>query len=324
MVLGALVLISSPGFAVVGVIALATGTLAVVGSPGSISIVNDLVPRTAVPSAISMVFLGVNVGRIAGGLLAGVTLALWPSGASILLSGILLAAPALIIWRLPTPVPTLTGHPGMASLGPLVEAARYAFRTPTLGAIMLLAIAPGALGLAYNYLLPVASEELRVGSDGLGILLACAGVGGLLAGIGGEHVMRLVGHGRAVFLGLAMVGLGLLTFGIASTLVVASAAMVLTGGGFVIYGSASLSIIQALASPELRGRLTALFALLYWGLMPLGALAGGTVAGLIGAQAALVVAGAAVLAAGAVALVRRPSIAATRVGGDNRATDRGV
>jgi predicted MFS family arabinose efflux permease len=190
---------------------------------------------------------------------------------------------------------------------------------PSLAVLLCLATAPGAIGLSYNYLLPAASEQLGVGSDGLGILLACAGAGGLVAGLVADAFMRRIGHGRAIFAGLATISGGLVLFGISPSLPAAALSMVVCGAGFLVYGSSSLSLIQALSAAEFRGRLTALFALLYWGLMPIGALVGGAAAEVIGAQQTTVVAGALIAAAGMVALVARPGIAAERVGSDGHA-----
>src|SRR5207247_5647127 len=98
---------------------------------------------------------------------------------------------------------------------------------------------------------------------------------------------------------------GLAAFGFVPGLPLAMIAMAFVGSGFVVYASASLSLVQALSPIELRGRLTALFSLLYWGLMPVGALLGGAVAGALSARVALSLAGALLLVCGAAALVGR-------------------
>src|SRR5262249_51352759 len=113
----------------------------------------------------------------------------------------------------------------------------------------------------------------------------------LVAGLTAETVMRNLGHGRAILLGLGTSAAGMLLFGLSPWLQLSVAAMPLIGGGFVLYSAASLTLIQALAPAEGRGRLTALFALLYWGLMPIGGLLGGIVAEAAGAQTAFALAG---------------------------------
>jgi MFS family permease len=96
--------------------------------------------------------------------------------------------------------------------------------------------------------------------------------------------------------------------------------MTLVGFGFVVYASASLSVVQAISPPEFRGRLTALFALLYWGLMPLGSLLGGVATAALGARLAFGVAGAILIVAGVTAYLARRQIAAVRIGSDGRVT----
>ena len=62
--------------------------------------------------------------------------------------------------------------------------------------------------------------------------------------------------------------------------------------------------------------MTALFALLYWGLMPIGGLLGGIVAQLAGARVAFAGAGFVILATGVLAVVLRRQIATLRVSRD--------
>ena len=311
--LGALVLGgSAPLMAIYG-LTFGVGTLLTLGGPGTISIVNDLVPPAAVSSAVAFTFLAINVGRIAGGAAAGLMLARFPAGVTILGAGILLVGSAIPVWRLPGGGGGPAAHPATAFVAPILEAARFAIQVPIVGVILLLSIGPGALGLAYNFLLPVAARELGAGADGLGLLLAAAGAGGLVAGLGAARLMSGAGHGRAIFVGLASAGAGLAAFGLAPGLQLAMAAMAFVGSGFVIYASASLSLVQALSPVELRGRLTALYSLLYWGLMPVGALLGGAVAGAASARVALSLAGAVLLVCGAAALVGRRELLSQRI-----------
>lgn len=297
-------------------VAFGIGTILTVGGPGGISIVNDLVPPAAVPSAVSLIFLSINVGRIAGGAAAGLLLANGSPGLTIMAGGLLEAAAAIPISRLPggSPKTIRTGRPSL--LEPLLGAARFAIDSPNIGVILLLSIGPGALGLAYNFLLPVAAKEIGAGSGGLGLLLAGAGSGGLVAGLGAERLMRAVGHGRAIFIGLVAAAGGLTGFGLSGDLPIAMVAMAFVGGGLVVYASSSLSLVQALAPADLRGRLTALFSLLYWGLMPVGALLGGAVAGAAGARFALGAAGLSLLACGSIALFLRRDVASLRIAPD--------
>jgi hypothetical protein len=97
---------------------------------------------------------------------------------------------------------------------------------------------------------------------------------------------------------------------------VAVVAMAFVGGGFLLYGAASLSLVQALSPGRLRGRLTSVFTLLYWGLMPIGGLLGGAVAEVTSARFAMLSGGSIILVCGLVAMVLRRTVLRLRIDRD--------
>jgi MFS family permease len=294
------------------------GILMTIGAPGSISIVGDLVPPAAVSSAVGLNFLLINGARIAGGLGAGWLLAEGREpGWTILIGAVLFAVPGVFIWRLRTSAnPGAHTAGGVALLRPILEAGGHAFRNPTLGTILLLSAGPGLIGLPYNFLLPVAAVELGIGAEGLGLLLVAVGVGGLVAGLAAEHAQRRIGHGKSILLGLASAATGLIVFGLGPPLPVSILSVAFVGGGFVVYASASLTLVQALAPPALRGRLTSVFSLLYWGLMPIGGLLGGLSAQAFSARTTMLGAGLGLVALGLTASIRRPQVLTLAVSRD--------
>jgi MFS family permease len=298
------------------------GTLQTLGAPGFISIVNDLVPPRAISSAVALTFLGFNVGRITGGVAAGILLALMgadtrvAAGLTILVAGVLQALPAIPVARIKVASAPAGATTTISLVRPLIESAAYAIRYPTLGVILLLAIAPGAVGLSYMYMLPVVIRDLGAAPDAVGLLYAGGGAGGLLAGLIAAPLMQRLGHGRGIFVGLGAIGAGLFTTGAVGLLPVAMVAIGLTQAGFVVYASSSLALVQALSPARLRGRLTSLFTLLYWGLMPFGALIEGAIAERTNSLFALVCVGATIVAAGGLALVVRRQVATLRINMD--------
>jgi MFS family permease len=312
-------LLPEPSVPVVLACAFLMGILMTIGAPGSISIVGDLVPPAALSSAVGLNFLLINGARIVGGLGAGWLLADGREpGWTILIGAALFAAPGVFIWRLRTASPTPGARtPGGATLiRPIVEAGAHAFRNPTLGTILLLSAGPGLIGLPYNFLLPVAAVELGIGSGGLGLLLVAVGLGGLIAGLAAEHPQRRLGHGRSILLGLASAATGLNVFGLGPPLPISIVSVAFVGGGFVIYASASLTLVQALAPPALRGRLTSVFSLLYWGLMPVGGLLGGLSAQAFSARTTMLGAGVGLVVLGVLASIRRPQVLTLAVSRD--------
>lgn len=293
-------------------------TFQTLGAPAFISIVNDLVPPRAVSSGVALTFLGFNVGRILGGIVGGVLLAalgadiVVSAALTIIVAGVMQAVPALPIARLRVQESAARAT-DRSMLKPLVEAAAHTRRYPTLGLIVLLSVAPGAIGLAYTFLLPVVIRDLGADPGAIGLLYVGGGIGGLLAGLAAEPLMRRAGHGKTVFVGIGLISAGLISLGLSTSLSMAMVATGVTQGGFAIYGSSSLSLVQSLSPIALRGRVTSLFTLLYWGLMPFGALLGGLVAERTSALTAVALAGAVVLVSGLIVLVVRPQIASLRI-----------
>jgi MFS family permease len=312
-------LLPEPSVPVVLGAAFMMGVLMTIGAPGSISIVGDLVPPAAVSSAVGLNFLLINGARIVGGLGAGWLLAEGREpGWTILIGAVLFALPGVFIWRLRTrsPIPGARTAGGAALIRPIMEAGGHAIRNPTLGTILLLSAGPGLIGLPYNFLLPVAAVELGIGAEGLGFLLVAVGTGGLVAGLAAEHAQRRLGHGRSILLGLASAATGLIVFGVGPPLPVSIVSVAFVGGGFVVYASASLTLVQALAPPSLRGRLTSVFSLLYWGLMPIGGLLGGLSAEAFSARTTMLGAGVCLVVLGLVASIRRPQVLTLAVSRD--------
>jgi MFS family permease len=314
---------ATPVWVIIG-LSLLSGAAQTLGAPGYVSIVNDLVPPGAVSSGVALNFLGISVGRIFGGFLGGLMVAAFPAAWALIVAGLLQIAPALPIWRLPTRPGSAPVTASRAMLRPLIDAAAYGRRFPTLGVLLIVSAIPGALGLSYNYLLPVAAVDLKIGGGGLGLLLAMAGAGGLVAGLLAETIMRRFGHGRTMLLGLATSALGMLIFGLAPAVELSIAAMPLIGGGFILYSASTLTLIQALAPAAVRGRLTALFALLYWGLMPIGGLLGGIIAQAAGARIAFAGAGVVILATTLLAALLRRQVTTLRVDRDGMTFADGV
>ena len=306
-------------FALIVVLAFGFGVAQAIGAPASVAIVTELVPAPAVSSATALNFLHMNAARIAGGLAGGLLLAAFTPAVTFVVAALLLAVPIVMMTRLRVEgPPRAEGRTRSALLGPLVEAIRYAAAYPTLGVLMLLTIAPGAIGLTYTFMLPVAAVELGIGAGGLGILMAAAGIGGLVAGLSLESVQRRIGHGRAVIGGLIGASIGLIGFGVLPGLPLAVAALGLAGASFLTYGAASVTLTQALAPARMRGRMVSLFATVYWGMMPIGSLFVGVVAQATTARIAISLCGVGLAAAAALAFVVRPQIATLAVARDGR------
>jgi MFS family permease len=130
-------------------------------------------------------------------------------------------------------------------------------------------------------------------------------VGSVLGSLG----VGMVPHPRRVYLASAAIafGVGLLATAAATTVPLVSASLLLTGVAAFAFVTMSSTTLQLHAAPEYRGRIMALFSLVYLGTTPIGSPLTGWIVSTSGVRTALLVGAAACLVAGiGAAFVRTP------------------
>ncbi|MEV6866179.1 MFS transporter [Streptosporangium subroseum] len=137
----------------------------------------------------------------------------------------------------------------------------------------------------------LATQTLRLDARGYGLLLAGAAIGSLLGGLVGARVVKRVGALPALLTALAVNVVIFVGIGLSPNAIVLGA--LLAVGGFVItlWSIVTVSLRQRIVPPAMLGRVNSVYKMLGWGLIPLGALAGGLVAHAFGLRAPYLVAG---------------------------------
>ena len=83
----------------------------------------------------------------------------------------------------------------------------------------------------------------------------------------------------------ALAGVALALVGLSGTLWLALPLMVCLGFGIIVTAASANMVIQSIVPDDKRGRIVSFYAASFLGVMPLGALAAGSLAGTIGAPA---------------------------------------
>ena len=168
----------------------------------------------------------------------------------------------------------------------------YVRGVPMIRAVLVLLAATSGLGGAYSSMLPVvASQHLGGGPHTLGILMGAAGTGALCAALYLASRTSTRGFGgliaRAVFgLGFALVGMEL-----ASTTWLAVPFLFVAGACLMLQMAATNTIVQTTTDPTKLGRVMSLYAVAFFGGMPIGAFLEGALASRIGAIHTMMLAG---------------------------------
>jgi MFS family permease len=191
--------------------------------------------------------------------------------------------------------------------GQLREALRYVRATPELSVPLGVMAIVGTLSFNFQVILPLLARFTFGGSAttyaALTSAMAIGAVGGALA----------VGTRRRVspsLLATAAFAFGASSLAAAGAPTLASELLVLTavGAASVTFSAGINSTLQLASSPDMRGRVMALYSVVFLGSTPIGGPIAGWMSGAFGPRSALVVAGIAALVGGAVlwfGLIRR-------------------
>jgi MFS family permease len=147
----------------------------------------------------------------------------------------------------------------------------------------------------------LATQTLHVGTRGYGLLWTAAAVGAVLGGLVNPAITRRLGLLPSLIMAMAAFAVTDAGVGLAPGFAVAAALMACNGFFVTMWNVVTVTLRQRIVPAELLGRVNSAYRMIGWGLMPLGALAGGFVAHAAGLRAAYiaggVLSGAALLAA---------------------------
>ncbi|HYK41295.1 MAG TPA: MFS transporter [Thermoanaerobaculia bacterium] len=199
--------------------------------------------------------------------------------------------------------------PRVSTLRRVAEGFRFSSRTAPVRAILLLLAVTSLAGTPYSVLMPVFAETiLHAGARGLGILMAASGVGALIGSIALALRRQLRGLGNWVAWAALALGLALPAFSLSRSFAASVLLLVPVGFAFMVTLGSANTLIQAMVPDALRGRVMAVYSMMFMGMAPFGALIAGALAGRIGAPHTVAAGGAIIFVAGALFLWRLPSL----------------
>jgi MFS family permease len=180
---------------------------------------------------------------------------------------------------------------GMPILAGLVTGLRFVWREPVILAALSLDLFSVFLGGA-EALLPVfASEILKVGPQGLGILRAAPAAGAVLMGVYLAHRGPIERAGRAMLIAVATFALMIIGFGLSKNFLLSAALLTVCGMADNVSVVIRSTLLQLLTPPEMLGRVSAVNSVFIGSSNELGAFESGVMARLLGTVPAVVLGG---------------------------------
>ncbi len=247
---------------------------------------NDLSNAIAINSSMA------NGGRLVGPAIAGMLIAAAGEGWCFLIDGLSYFAviASLLMMRIQ---PLEIRRSTRSMLEQMREGWDYVRTFPPIRTILLLFALLSLMGWPYSVLLPVfAGQVLHGGAHTLGWLTGASGVGALASAISLTLRKSVNGLTRMIQIAAAMLGIGLILFGLSHTLWLSLVLMVFVGFGLMQNAAVSNTIIQSLVTEDKRARVMSYYTMAFFGAAPFGSLLAGALAHSIGAPYTVMVSGA--------------------------------
>lgn len=287
------------------VLAALLGVANAIENPVRQAFVSELVGNTLLPNALALNSAVFNSARIAGPAAAGGAIALFGLGPAFVIATSAAIAPLVSLSRMRPrelfrePLPPRAER----ARARISDGLRYVARRSDLVLPISLVAVVGAAGFNFQVTLPVLSKVVyETGAAAFGLLAAALAAGSLAGALAGSW--RRVRPSAHVVLGSAL-GFGVFSMlvGFSSPYWLVFALLLPTGFFAIFFAQAANQRVQLGSDASLRGRVMALYILVFLGTTPLGALAVGWWAERFGPESAIWLGGLASLLAAAAGLV---------------------
>lgn len=291
-IIAVLVVVHQANIEVLAAGGLLLGSAEVIFSNAAQAVLPALVPPELLAKANGSQQVSLTVGESflgppAGSLLFAAAAAL-PFG----LDAVSFAGSAALLARLPRTggAPTDAKHPSIRAQ--VAEGLRWLARHRLLRVVaVLLGIYNFANQMGQAILVLLATQTLHVSTRGYGLLLAASAVGSVVGGLVSPILTRRLGMLLSLVLPAFIDAAAFVGIGLAPGPVVVAALLASQGFAAAMWNVVTVSLRQRVVPGHLLGRVNSVYRMLGWGLMPLGALAGGFVAHAAGLRAPYIVAG---------------------------------
>lgn len=258
----------------------------------------EMVGRDDLMNAIALNSSMMNGARIIGPAVAGVLVAAVGEGWCFLLNGVSFIAVivGLILMNVGNRPP---GEHRGSRVSAIIEGFHFVLRTHPIRDLLILLGLMSVMGMPYTVLMPIFADEIfNGGAKGLGLLMGSSGIGALAGALLLAGRQNVRGLGKWVMLSCGGFGVSLVLFALSRNFWISTLLLLPVGFTMMVQMASSNTLIQSMVPDQLRGRVMAVYSMMFMGMSPVGALLAGLLAHRLGAPLT-VAAGGVVCVAGA-------------------------
>ena len=265
--------------------------------PGRQSFIVDMVGKDDLMNAIALNSSMFNGARVIGPAIAGILVAKLGEGWCFFANGVSYIAVIIGLMMMNVHAPARVSAE-TSPLEHIVEGFRFVRHTAPIRALLLLLGLVSIVGMPYVVLMPIfaakilhqGGQELAtligshdLGAVRLGILMGATGVGALLGALTLAVRSGLKGLNRWVAFCCAGFGVSLILFSFSRWFWLSVLLLLPVGYFIMLQMASSNTLIQVMVPDQLRGRVMAVYSMVFMGLAPFGALLGGALCDRLGA-----------------------------------------
>jgi MFS family permease len=249
----------------------------------------SLVPREVLPNAIALNSLLWKGAALLGPTLGGVAISLMGTAGAFYANAasFLVVVVALLLMRATSPAPERQRD----FVAETKAGFSYIVSQPIILGVMIMEGVSSVFGLDNAMLTIFASDVLRVGAHGFGLLQSARGLGAV---IGSSYYIAMAHgprQGRVLLVSAVLYGAGFALFGLSSSFILSLVVLAFVGATDTVWSASRATILQLSTPERYRGRVMGVFQLSNRGLHPLGQTETGLVVPLIGAREATIFGG---------------------------------
>ena len=258
--------------------------------PARQAFLSDMVGREDLMNAIALNSSMFNGARMIGPAVAGIVVAKVGEGWCFFGNAASYIAVIIGLLLMKVTCPPRDAH--VSPMESLLEGFRFVNRTVPIRALLLLLGLVSLVCMPYTVLMPIfAAKILHGGPKALGTLMGATGVGAMFGALTLASRKGVRGLGRWVALAAGGLGIFLIAFSFSRTLWLSTALLVPVGYCMMLEMSSSNTLIQSMTPDALRGRVMAVYSMMFMGMAPFGALFGGALAERWGAPTTVAIGG---------------------------------
>ncbi len=275
------------------VLSVLLGAVNAFDAPARQSFVVEMVGKDDLMNAVALNSTIFNAARVLGPTVAGILLAVVGPAMCFFINGVSYIAviAGLLMMRL---APFVAKPQTESAWLKLKEGLTYIRGDAVVMPLLVLVGVNSFFGMSYSTLAPIfADSVLHAGQSGYGLLMGAAGVGALIGAFNltmqsGQTGLR---RGRIILVGGAIFSVALSAFALSSIFPLSLLMLAVVGWAMISLNATTNTVVQTTTPDHLRGRVMSVYALLFLGIAPAGALLAGYLTDLWGAPVALLING---------------------------------